>query len=252
MELFKIGFLPVQLLDIIDIGIVAAIIYMVYLRIKDTRAMLLIYGLLILLIAWLVAVWAHLNALNSLIHFFGSVWLISIVVIFAPELRRLLIQIGRWPVVSVFYHPQEQKSIEEVVTAARRLSEKGYGALIAMTRNTQLGVVVDTGTRLNAAVSHHLLVTIFTPGTPLHDLAVVISGDSITAANCLLPLSDVGDIDRALGSRHRAALGITEETDAVVVVVSEETRAVSIAVDGKLIRNLSPAQLRTNLISLLS
>jgi len=105
MELFKIGFLPVQLLDIIDIGIVAAIMYMVYLRIKDTRAMLLIYGLLILLIAWLVAVWAHLNTLNSLIHFFGSVWLISIVVIFAPELRRLLIQIGRWPVISVFYPP---------------------------------------------------------------------------------------------------------------------------------------------------
>ena len=252
MELFKIGFLPVRIIDVIDIGIVALIIYTLYIRIKDTRAMHLIIGLMILLGLALVAGWSQLNALNTLIRFFGSVWLISIVVIFAPEFRRLLIQIGRWRVISIFYHRPEQKSVEEVVTATRRLSEKQYGALVVMTRNTQLGVIVDTGTQLNAAVSHHLLVTIFTPGTPLHDLAVVINGDRVTAANCLLPLSDSGDIDRALGSRHRAALGITEETDAVVVVVSEETREISLAVDGKLIRNLSPAQLRNNLISLLS
>jgi len=251
MELFKIGFIPVNLLDIIDIAIVALIVYMVYQRIKDTRAMQLITGLLILIVASFVAGWANLNALNTLIHFFGSVWLISIVVIFAPELRRLLIQIGRWRVIGVFYSHHEQKSIEEVVTAARRLSDKKFGALIVLTRNTQLGTVVDTGTEINAVVSHQLLVSIFTPGTPLHDLAVVIRGDRITAANCLLPLSESAEIDRSLGSRHRAALGITEETDAVVVVVSEETRAISIAVDGKLIRNLSPAELRTNLITLL-
>ena len=252
MELFKIGFIPVRMLDIIDIGIVTLIFYMVYLRIKDTRAMQLITGLLILLAASFVAGWAKLNALNTLIHFFGSVWLISIVVIFAPEFRRLLIQIGRWRVIGVFYHHPEQKSIEEVVTAARRLSEKQFGALIVMTRNTQLGTVVDTGTILKADISHQLLVSIFTPNTPLHDLAVIVRGDRITAANCLLPLSESRDLDRSLGSRHRAALGITEETDAVVVVVSEETRAISIAVDGRLIRNLSPAELRNNLISLLS
>lgn len=252
MELFKIGFLPVKLIDIIDIGIVALIFYVVYLRIKDTRAMQLITGLLILLVASFVAGWANLNALNTLINFFGSVWLIGIVVIIAPELRRLLTMIGRWRVIGVFYHPSEQKSIEEVVTAARRLSEKQYGALIVITRNTQLGAIVDTGTPINAEVSHQLLVSIFTPGTPLHDLAVIIRGDHIAAANCLLPLSESRDIDRALGSRHRAALGISEESDAIVVVVSEETRAISIAVDGKLIRNLSPAQLRNNLISLLS
>jgi len=252
MELFKIGFIPVKLLDVIDIGIVALIFYAVYLRIKDTRAMQLIAGLMILLAASFVAGWAKLNALNTLIHFFGSVWLISIVVIFAPELRRLLIQIGRWRLVGIFYRQHEQRSIEEVVTAARRLSEKQYGALIVITRNTQLGTVVDTGTPLNAEISHQLLVSIFTPGTPLHDLAVIIRGDRIAAANCLLPLSESADIDRSLGSRHRAALGITEETDAVVVVVSEETRIISLAVDGKLMRNLSPSELRNNLIYLLS
>ena len=113
-------------------------------------------------------------------------------------------------------------------------------------------MVVDTGTQINADVGYQLLVSIFTPGTPLHDLAVVVRGDRIAAANCLLPLSESRNIDRALGSRHRAAVGITEETDAIVVVVSEETREISLAVDGKLIRNLSPAELRSNLISLLS
>ena len=252
MELFKIGFIPVKLVDIIDIGIVVLIFYMVYLRIKDTRAMQLITGLFIILVASFIAGWAKMNALNTLFHFLGSVWLISIVVIFAPELRRLLIQIGRWRVIGVFYHHPERKSMEEVVTAARKLSDMQFGALIVITRNTQLGIVVDTGTQINADVSYQLLVSIFTPGTPLHDLAVVIRGDRIAAANCLLPLSETRDIDRSLGSRHRAALGISEETDAVVVVVSEETRAISIAVDGKLIRNLSPAELRNNLISLLS
>ncbi|MCD6307593.1 MAG: diadenylate cyclase CdaA [Candidatus Latescibacteria bacterium] len=251
MELFKFGFIPIRLLDIIDIAIVALIFYMAYLRIKDTRAMQLITGLLILLAASFVAGWAKLNALNTLIHFFGSIWLIGIVVIFAPELRRLLFQIGRLRITGMFERHPEHKSIEEVVTAARQLSDKNYGALIIMTRNTQLGVVVDTGTAINADVSHQLLVTIFTPNSPLHDLAVIVRGDRIIAANCLLPLSESREIDRSLGSRHRAGLGITEETDAVVVIVSEETRAISLAVDGRLIWNLSPSDLRNNLISLL-
>ena len=115
-----------------------------------------------------------------------------------------------------------------------------------------IGVVVDSGTPVNSEVSYQLLVTIFTPTSPLHDLAVVIRGDRISAANCLLPLSESRDIDRSLGSRHRAALGISEETDAIAVVVSEETRVISLAVEGKLIQNLSPAELRTNLISFMS
>lgn len=252
MELFKIGWLPIRLLDIVDIALVAAIFYGIYSRFKDTRAMQLFSGLLVLLVVSLVANWTQLNALSAVLQFFSSVWLVGLVVIFAPELRRLLIQIGRWRTINIFYRRPEQKSIEEVVTAARRLSEKQTGALIIMTRNTQLGAIIDTGSLLNAEISHQLLVTIFYPGTPLHDLAVVVRGNRIVAANCLLPLSDSPDIDRALGSRHRAAVGITEETDAVAVVVSEETRAISLAVDGRLIRNLSPAELRNNLVSLMS
>ncbi len=251
MDLIKIGFLPVTLVDFIDVAIVALIFYSLYVRFKDTRAMQLVTGLFILLAASIFAGWAQLRALNALISFFSSVWLVGIVVIFAPELRRLLIQIGRWRIMGIFIHNQEQRSVDEVVTAARRLAEKNFGALMVMTRNTQLGSIVDTGTQLNAEVSHQLLVTIFTPNTPLHDLAVVIRSDRITAANCLLPLSESPEIDRSLGSRHRAALGISEETDALVIVVSEETRAISIAVDGRLIRNLSPAELRSNLISML-
>ena len=252
MELIKIGFFPIKLIDILDVVLVSIIFYSVFLRIKDTRAMQLIFGLMILLVASFLSDWAQLKTLNALLKFFGSVWLIGIVVIFAPELRRLLIQIGQWRAVSIFYRPTGQKVIDEVVTAARLLAEKNFGALIVLTRDTQLGVVVDTGKMLNAEVSYQLLVTIFTPGSPLHDLAVVIRGERIAAANCLLPVSETRMIDRALGSRHRAALGVTEETDAVVVVVSEESRQISIALDGKLIRNLSPADLRSNLISLMS
>lgn len=251
MELFHIGFLPVKLLDLIDIAIVAFIFYNVYTRIKDTRAMQLIFGLLFLLILSLIAGWFNLKALRLLLSFFGSVWLIALVVLFAPEIRRLLIQVGRFRSL-LFYQHSEQRSIDDVVTAARRLSEKRIGAIIVLTRNTQLGVVVDTGTKLDAEVSYQLLLAIFNPGNPLHDLAVVIRADRIAAANCLLPLSESREIDRSLGSRHRAALGIVEETDAVAVVVSEETREISLAVDGRLNRNLSPAELRTYLISLLS
>ncbi len=252
MELFKFGFLPIRLLDVLDVVFVATIFYLGYLRIKDTRAMQLIFGLLALLVAAIFASWLKLNALNAVINFFSSVWLVGIVVIFAPELRRLLIYIGEWRSLSLFYRPTEHQPIEEIVTAARILSEKQYGALMVVTRDAQLGTVVDTGTLLNSEVSYQLLTTIFIPGTPLHDLAVVIRGNKIVAANCLLPLSDSRAIDRSLGSRHRAALGITEESDAVVVVVSEETRQISLAIDGKLIRNLSPAELRNNLYSMLN
>ena len=254
MESLKLNiwFFPISVIDLVDILIVAVIFYGIYLRIKDTRAMQLIIGLMILATASLVAGWVNLRALATLINFFKSVWLIAIVIIFAPELRRLLIQIGSWRSIGILTRQTEQRSIDEIVTAIRVLSEKNYGAIIVMTRETQLGVIVDSGTSVNATVSYQLLVTIFTPGSPLHDLAVVIRGDRIAAANCLLPLSDSRRIDRALGSRHRAALGISEETDAISVVVSEETRAISLAVDGKLIRNLSPAELRTNLISLMS
>ena len=249
---FNIFFFPISIIDLLDILIVSVIFYGIYLRIKDTRAMQLIIGLMILATASLIAGWLNLRALATLINFFKSVWLIAIVIIFAPEIRRLLIQIGSWRSFGILSRQTGKQSIDEVVTAARMLSEKNYGAIIVLTRDTQLGIIVDSGTSVNATVSYQLLVTIFTPGSPLHDLAVVIRGERITAANCLLPLSDSRRIDRALGSRHRAALGMSEETDAISVVVSEETRAISLAVDGKLIRNLSPSELRTHLISLMS
>ena len=252
MELIKIGFLPIKLLDILDIVIVSFIFYALYFRIKDTRAMQLVFGLLVLLASAFISDWAQLNALNALINFFGSVWLIAIVVIFAPEIRNILSKIGQLHSRSFFYRPAGISVVDEVVTASRLMSEKNYGALMVLTRDTQLGMVVDTGTILNANVTYQLLVNIFTPGSPLHDLAVVISGERLVAANCLLPLSDSQALDRSHGSRHRAALGITEDNDCIVVVVSEETRAISVAVDGKLIRNLSPAELRNNLISLMS
>ncbi len=213
--------------------------------------MQIITGLLVLLIASLVAEWAHLNALKRLINFFGSVWLVGLVIIFAPEFRRFLVHIGQWRILNLFSERPENKSIDEIVTSARILSEKGYGALMVITRGVQLAPIVSSGTQIDSHVSHQLLLTIFTPGTPLHDLAVVIRGDRVAAANCLLPLSESSDIDDSLGSRHRAALGITEESDAIVVVVSEETGGISIAMDGKLFRNLTPVDLKNRLVSMM-
>ncbi|MFA6471850.1 MAG: diadenylate cyclase CdaA [Candidatus Latescibacterota bacterium] len=251
MELFKIDFFPIRLLDILDVAIVSIVFYILFQRIKDTRAKQLIIGLLILIGASYIAAWAHLKALNTLISFFSGAWLVGIVVIFAPELRHFLMHLGQWRGLGLFDRPVEQQSVEEVVTAAKMLSEKQFGALMVIARENQLGSVIDTGTLINARVSYQLLATIFTPNSPLHDLSVVIRGNQLAAANCLLPLSDSRTLDRALGSRHRAAVGITEETDAIVVVISEETRQISIAIDGRLMANLSPSELRNNLYSLL-
>jgi diadenylate cyclase len=251
MELFKIGFFPIRLLDILDVAIVSIVFYVLYQRIKDTRAKQLIIGLLILTGASYLAGLAHLKALNALFNFFSGAWLIGIVVVFAPELRHFLMHLGQWKGLGLFDRPSEHQAVEEIVNAAKMLSDKQFGALIVIARENALGSVVDTGTTINARVSYQLLATIFTPTTPLHDLAVVIRGDQLTAANCLLPLSDSNAIDRALGSRHRAAVGITEETDAVAVVISEETRQISMAIDGRLISNISPSELRSNLLSLL-
>src|SRR5688572_31170394 len=165
-------------------------------------------------------------------------------IIFQPELRAGLAHLGQSRVTRFFRRIEEVEVAEEVTEAVERLTRSGIGAIIVLEREMVLGDYIQSGSEMQAKVSADLLATIFTPYSPLHDGAVIIRGDTIIGAGCILPLSQAPLPDRSLGTRHRAALGLTEETDAVVVVVSEETSTVSAARDGRLFRNLSPSQLR--------
>jgi diadenylate cyclase len=176
------------------------------------------------------------------------VWLVIFVIIFQPELRKALSQLSRALHLS---HVEELGYIAAVQNAVERLSRKGLGALIAIERNVGLRNYLETGTRIEAAVSAELLETVFTPPSPLHDGAVIISDGELLAAGCVLPLSSNPELDRSLGTRHRAAVGLSEESDAIVIVVSEETRKISIAEGGQLTRGLQLGELKSRLSTLL-
>ena len=212
--------------------------------IKETRAMQLLKGVLILFAILEVSSWLHLNTLNYLLKSAMQVGMFAIVVIFQPELRSLLEKMGRSKVgrpINIATGPMDTQdhAISEIVRAAENLSASKTGALIVMERETKLGDVIGTGTLIDAEVSSALLENIFVPNTPLHDGAVIIRGDRVHTAGCLLPLTSNENLSRELGTRHRAALGISEASDAFVVVVSEETGKISIALNGSLTRNLT-------------
>jgi diadenylate cyclase len=169
---------------------------------------------------------------------------IALLVVFAPELRAALAQIGQSPMSRLFTHMAKNEIADEVADAVERLSRSGIGAIIAVEREVSLEAYVQSGSEMHAAVSADLLATIFTPYSPLHDGAVLVRGDTIIGAGCILPLSQAAIVDRSLGTRHRAALGLSEETDALVVVVSEETAAITVAVNGHLWREVTPPEVR--------
>jgi diadenylate cyclase len=179
--------------------------------------------------------------LLTLVFSYGA---FALIVVFAPELRAALAQIGRSPMSRLFAHMRESEIADEVANAVERLSRSGIGAIIAVEREVSLEEYVQSGSEMNAKVSADLLATIFTPYSPLHDGAVLIRGDTIIGAGCILPLSQAALIDRSLGTRHRAALGLSEETDALVFVVSEETAAITVAANSRLWREITPVQVR--------
>jgi diadenylate cyclase len=244
MEQFRI------LLEILDMALVSFLFYRVFLLVRGTRAAQMFFGLAVLMVTSIAAELLGLNALNWIISNLKTVWVIAFVILFQPELRRALAALGQNRLFRNFVRTDESGPIGEIVLAANRLVEQGLGALIVMEREAELRAVVETGTRIESFVSSELLETIFTPPTPLHDGAVLIRGNQLVAAGCILPLTANPRLSANLGTRHRAALGVTEETDAVVVVVSEETRTISIAMDGQLKMNVDPAALRSELARL--
>ncbi|MCC8161158.1 MAG: diadenylate cyclase CdaA [Oscillospiraceae bacterium] len=231
--------------DFIDILIVAVILYYLINLIRDTKAMQLVKGIIFLFIVFFASQWFKLNALNYILGGAMQIGAFAIIVIFQPELRNLLERMGRFKVGKIIDFAADisdeemPRVIEDVAQAAANMSETKTGALIVIERSTRLGEYISTGTMLDANVSCGLLENIFVPNTPLHDGAVIIRNNKIVTAGCLLPLTANNNLSRDLGTRHRAAIGLSEVTDAVVIVVSEETGKISIALNGSLTRNLS-------------
>ena len=247
-------FQVLKLTDIIDIFLIALIVYQLLKVLKETRAMQLVKGIFLLFLILQISSWAHLTTLNYLLRNAMQVGMFAIVVIFQPELRNLLEKMGRSNVGKLIdvatgkiSNDDDDYAVSEIVTASVNMSSTKTGALIVIERETKLGDVIKTGTLLDAEVSSALLENIFFPKTPLHDGAVIIRGDRIHTAGCFLPLTSNTNLSRDLGTRHRAALGISEASDAIVVIVSEETGKISIALNGSLTRNLTEQTLKTAL-----
>jgi diadenylate cyclase len=237
--------------DVLDILIVAFLFYKVFTYLAETRAIQILVGLFVLLVLSVFAKFLHLYALSFIFNNLLTIGIFALIIIFQPEIRRILARIGEKQ-FGVFSSVEEaEKVIEEIVRACATMSEDRIGALIVIEREINVDNYVESGTVVNGEVSKELLVTIFWPGTPLHDGAVTIKRNRIHKAGAFLPLSLNQSLPQTLGTRHRAAIGITEETDAVAVVVSEETGAVSVSYSGKLIKNLDPQKLKKVLKGLL-
>lgn len=229
---------------ILDILIVLFIVYKAFKMLKDTRAWQLLKGIAILIIITLLSGWLKLTILNYILSSVMSYGVIMLIIVFQPELRRALEQLGTTNKISKLLgieqdlNVKKKENIYKIVIAAVELSKKRVGALIVIERDIKIQDIITTGIIMNSEISPQLLVNIFEPNTPLHDGAVIVSDNKIAAASCMLPLADDKDIARELGTRHRAAIGISKESDAIVVVVSEETGKMSIAKDGTLIADV--------------
>ena len=242
----------INLSAVLDIALVSFVCYQVLMLLKGTRAVQLVRGLLIILVVW--AVTGPLPAMHWLISKIAFPGVIALVIIFQPELRIALERIGRgrlWGArLSVLRTEAKAEVIAEVVAAASELAEKRIGALIAIERDTGLEDVARTGKRLDATVSAELLQTIFWPRSPLHDGAVVVTGTQVVAAGCTLPHSLRADLPASMGMRHRAALGLSERTDAAVVVVSEESGTIGLAFEGHLESRLKKVEVSERLLDI--
>lgn len=235
------------LLDLLDIFLVAVLFYRLLILVKGTRSAQMYVGLLIIVLVGLFAREFDLIAVKWLVDSLKTVWLIAFVIIFQPELRHALAQFGRTRYFRSFLRGESYGALGELIRGVETLARRRHGALIVMERNVGLRNFVESGTRIDAKLSAELLVTLFSPGSPLHDGAVILREDNVVSAACILPLSANTLMAGNLGTRHRAALGLSEETDAAVIVVSEETGSISVAFRGRMVRNLSEGELRSEL-----
>lgn len=238
---------------ILDILLVAIIIYWGYKLIKETRAIRILYGIAILGALMLLGQILHLNALNFILKYLVTMILVAIPVVFQPELRAALEKLGRGKIVADFTalrQSEVSQVIEDLIKAVKILSKNKTGALIVLVQRTGLKDIIEKGVNINAKISSQLITTIFAPNSPLHDGAIIISGNKILAASCMLPLSE-DEFDFDIGTRHRAAVGLSSQTDALVVIVSEQSGGLSLSYNGQLIRDLASKELEEMLKDLL-
>lgn len=238
--------------DIIDILLVTYVIYKLLMLVRGTRAIQLLKGIMVIVVAWLISTFFELRTLQWLMSQAFTYGVLAIIIIFQPELRRALEKIGSGSFLTRSINPEEQiisNVIGEITKAASYLSKRRIGALIVIERETGLTDYIETGTPLSAIVSSELLINIFIPNTPLHDGAVIIRKDQIMAAGCYLPLSESPYISKDLGTRHRAGIGMSEISDGVSIIVSEETGHISVSINGQLDRGLSEENLKNKLLS---
>jgi diadenylate cyclase len=246
--------LPIVLWDLADIALVAVILYAVLVLIRGTRAVQMGIGLGLIFVIYQVAKWAGLVTLYAMLDTLLTSLVLIIVVVFQQDIRRALMRFGTRPLFTPARAALETQVIEEVVKAASSLAQKRIGALIVFEREAVLDEFIEAGTRLDAATSKELLYSVFVPSyeNPMHDGAVIIRDGRVQQAGAFLPLSASTKLDKTLGTRHRAAVGLSEDTDAAVVVVSEERGAVSLCFHGNIVRDLDAASLRTALLGLLT
>ncbi|MNJ47522.1 diadenylate cyclase CdaA [Paenibacillus fonticola] len=235
--------------DIVDILIVTYIIYHLILLVRGTRAVQLLKGILFLVVIWAVSTWFDLYTLKWLMNQMFTFGVLAIFIIFQPELRRALEQLGRGKLFGRSTADEEEfgKEVSEIMKAINYLSRRKIGALIVFERDTGLNEYTESGIPVQSIITSQLLINIFIPNTPLHDGAVIIQGQRIAAAACYLPLSENPFISKELGTRHRAAIGISEVGDAVSIIVSEETGQISLAVDGQIVRDINEESLISKL-----
>ena len=247
-----LGFLSatgVGWMDVLDILLVAFIIYELLRFVRGTHAVQIAIGVLVLALLYWVSTLFNLQTVNWLLRNFLPVLMFGIIVIFQSEIRKALAHLGRTPFVGTAAKRQKAGVIDEVVLAATTLSSQRTGAILALEREIGLRSYIETGINLDAELTYDLLVNIFHPATPLHDGAVIVQGNRVAAAACFLPLTVNPELSRTLGSRHRAAIGLSEDTDAVAVVVSEETGAISVVEAGEIKRGLDGPALRRALLT---
>lgn len=251
--LFKIGFLEFTLVDMADIIIVSMVFVALYRSLRNTVAVQILLGLLVLLVLSVATESLNFKAFNWILRTITDVWLIAFIILFQPEIRRILLSVTRSRLFRLFIRQSIAETIDEVITATKDLAERHTGALIVFTRTQNVKMTIDTGIPLQAKVSEELLISIFNPKSPLHDGAVIIENQILVAARCVLPLSTTTKYNgRNLGTRHRAALGISEQTDAVILVVSEETGQISLAQEGQLSIGIPFNQLSEQLSKMLN
>jgi diadenylate cyclase len=236
--------------DFIDLLLVWVVVYRILLLIKKSGAVQILSGLGVLAIAYMLSIWLELITFNYILEKFFSNLFVIVVILFQGEIRRALAQIGSNPFLSGQSRVEETHMIEELAKGVMACAQRGYGALIVLEREISLDYFIEEGRPVNAEISAELILSIFHPSTPLHDGAILIRNGRIVSASCFLPLSKNSALDKNLGTRHRAAIGLTEETDAYVFVVSEENKSVGMAHSGILETEVDHPTIRTTLYDL--